>query len=50
MRGNMKMDEWLFPRAIIAAVTIQRAFRRAICDPAYALCRRRLTREFEDMT
>jgi hypothetical protein len=33
----------------VAAKRIQRAWRRAICDPEYAPCQRRLAREFEAM-
>ena len=33
----------------IAARKIQRAFRRAMSDPQYAMCRKRLMREFEEM-
>lgn len=29
---------------------IQRAWKRAISDPSYALCRKRLLREFNDIT
>jgi hypothetical protein len=32
------------------ALCIQRMFKTAISDPAYVLCRRRLRREFEDLT
>ncbi len=33
-------------RRYFAAVTIQQHWKRAICDPSHALCRRRLVREF----
>jgi hypothetical protein len=33
----------------LAAMSIQRQWRRAIADPAYAMCRRRLLREYGDM-
>ena len=37
---------FLLTRARRAAYTIQRHWRRAICDPSYALARRRLQKEF----
>ncbi len=36
-------------REWIAASTIKRAWRRAISDPSYTMCRRRLQSEFKDM-
>lgn len=50
-----KNDAYMFMRELVdkiaqahyAARKIQRAFRRAISDPEYAMCRARLMREFE---
>ncbi len=36
-------------RRHLAARRIQRAFRRALSDPSYAACRRRLLREFREL-
>lgn len=34
----------------LAAWCVQRAWRRAVSDPSYAICRRRIAREFEEMS
>lgn len=36
-------------RTNAAAKTVQRRFRESISDPAYAMCRRRLLREFREL-
>ena len=37
-------------RKKVAARTIQRAFRRAIGNPAYQMCKNRLLREFQELS
>jgi len=34
----------------LAAWCVQRAWRRAVSNPSYGICRRRIAREFEEMS
>jgi hypothetical protein len=44
----MPMDVHALVR-LSAARCIQRAWRRAVCDPQYAVCQRRLVRELDEL-